>query len=138
MTEAAAMHRSLGDTSGLWGVLCNFAEIEFSRGNAERAVEMVQEIFDAAPRERNRLDLIMLTRSNLAGYLLALRRVDEAKEAAQTSLREIRSVGGRPHLCAQRTRPSGCRGRRAWTIRARGPAPGLRRPLARDAYRIFS
>ena len=59
-TEAAAMHRSLGDTSGLWGVLCNFAEMEFSRGNAERAVEMVQEIFDAAPEERNRLDLLML------------------------------------------------------------------------------
>ena len=32
LTEAAAMHRALGDTSGLWGVLCNFAEIEFCQG----------------------------------------------------------------------------------------------------------
>ena len=97
MNEAVAIHRALGDTSGLWGVLCNFAEIEFSSGNAERAVEIVQEIFEAAPNERNRLDLIMLVRSNLAGYLLALGRIDGAKEAAQTSLRESRSAGGRPH-----------------------------------------
>ena len=95
MTEAAAMQRALGDTSGLWGVLCNFAEIEFSHGKIERAVEMVQEMLEAAPKERNRIDLIMLTRANLAGYLLALSRVNEAKEAAQTSLRETRSVGGR-------------------------------------------
>ena len=97
LIEAVSMYRALGDSSGLWGVLCNFAEIEFANGNAERAVEMVQEIFAAAPKERNRLDLIMLARSNLAGYLLALGHVDEAREAAQTSLREIRSVGGRWH-----------------------------------------
>jgi tetratricopeptide (TPR) repeat protein len=91
------MYRALGDISGLWGVLCNSAEIEFSCGNAERSVEMVQEILASAPKERNRLDLIMLVRSNLAGYLLALGRTDDAKEAAQTSLRETRNVGGRPN-----------------------------------------
>ena len=43
---------------------------------------------------------MMLTRSNLAGYLLALQRIDEAEEAAKASIREIQSVGGRPNYIA--------------------------------------
>ena len=102
MTEAATMHRALGDTSGLWGVLNNFAEMEFAHGNPERSIEMAQEILEAAANERYRVDLMMLTRSNLAGYLLALQRIDEAEEAAKASIRETRSVGGRPNyiVCA--------------------------------------
>ena len=42
----------------------------------------------------------MLTRSNLAGYLLALGEVDEAEQAAKESLRDERSVGGRSNYVA--------------------------------------
>ena len=47
------MHRALGDTSGLWSVLNNFAEMEFAHGNPERSVEMAQEILEAAASERH-------------------------------------------------------------------------------------
>ena len=45
----------------------------------------------------------MLTRSNLAGYLLALGEVDEAEQAAKESLRDERSVGGRSNYVAWTT-----------------------------------
>ena len=100
MTDSATMHRALGDTSGLWGVLNNFAEMEFAHGNPERSIEMAKEVLDAAANELYGFDLGMITRSNLAGYLLALNRIDEAQEAAKASIRETRRVGGRPNYIA--------------------------------------
>ena len=68
-------------------------------GHAEQAVEIAREAVEIGMNSKDR-PAVMLTRSNLAGYLLALGEVDEAEQAAKESLRDERSVGGRSNYVA--------------------------------------
>ena len=99
LREAATMHRALGDRSGLLHALNNLAEREYGAGHAEQAVEIAREAVEIGMNNKDR-PAVMLTRSNLAGYLLALGEVDEAEQAAKESLRDERSVGGRSNYVA--------------------------------------
>jgi tetratricopeptide (TPR) repeat protein len=99
LRQAARIHRALYDRSGLLHALNNLAEGEYGAGHAERAVEIASEAIEIG-MNNNDQPAVMLTRSNLAGYLLALGAVDEAERSAKESLRDERSVGGRPNYVA--------------------------------------
>ena len=63
---------------------------------------------------------VMLTRQNLAGYLLTLGEVDEAERAAKESLCDERSVGGRSNYVAWTMHHLALVAARARAVRARG------------------
>jgi predicted ATPase/DNA-binding winged helix-turn-helix (wHTH) protein len=90
--QAMIMRRSLGDTSGLLGSLINLAELEFMEGNVEPAIAFAEE-----GEQQARAVNAQATRghllSNLAGYLLASDRIEEAIDAAAQGLRLNRALG---------------------------------------------
>ena len=94
-----SIHREICDRSGLLHALNNLAELEYRAGHVERAVELAREAVEIGITSQDRPG-VMLTRSNLAGYLLALGAVDEAGQAAKESLRDAHSVGGRSNYVA--------------------------------------
>ncbi len=81
--EVLAIARSIGDDRLKSTVIGNLAELEFKQGDAERALELVQEIIDQ-PGER------YIVLNNMAAYLIHLGRLDEALAAAQRGLRLTR------------------------------------------------
>jgi predicted ATPase len=69
--------------------LANFAELEFARGDIERAIELALQARESFRRLGNR-DEAALMGSNLAAYSLAAGRVDAASAYAREALEELR------------------------------------------------
>lgn len=83
-TEALALYRATGSDRLTSQVATNLAEAEFSAGNAQAALDLSLEALAAAQtlnEERDGVDL-----SNMAAYLIALGRFDEARLRAREAL----------------------------------------------------
>jgi hypothetical protein len=84
-TEALSLTTALGDTLEATVLRHNMAELEFSAGNLERALEFAEQAALAANRGRaKRLEIT--ARANTAAYQLALGNVDGARKAAAEAL----------------------------------------------------
>lgn len=83
--QALSLMTALGDTLEATVLRNNMAELEFSAGNAERALEFAESAALAAHRVRvKRLEIT--ARANSAAYHLALGNVDGARTAAAQAL----------------------------------------------------
>ena len=84
-TQALSLMTALGDTLEATVLRHNMAELEFSAGNPERALEYAEAAALAAHRVRvKRLEIT--ARANAAAYHLALGNVDGARSAAAQAL----------------------------------------------------
>ena len=84
--EALAIARAIGNDRIRSTVVGNLAEIEFSMGDAARAVELALENIDLDESRR------YIALNNLAAYLIALGRHDEARLRAREGLRIARDA----------------------------------------------
>jgi predicted ATPase len=90
--EAHALHRTLGDRSGVLGLAVNLAELEFAGGNIAKALDDAgAAIIDARVAGNSALLANLL--ANTAGYLLAQGVVPEACTAAREALALNRALG---------------------------------------------
>ena len=90
MAQSEAVARQVGDARGHAAVQIAASELEFAAGAPEAAVAATGAMLaqgDCSRRQR------VLGSCNLASYLLALDRVDEARKTALASLSEAQSLG---------------------------------------------
>src|SRR5271165_2764844 len=86
--------RELGDQLMFCAGLTNLAEAEFSAGEIESAVRRLEELL-ATKVIRKNIRLRAHSKSNLAAYLIALQREDEARTLARAAVFDAREVGER-------------------------------------------
>jgi tetratricopeptide (TPR) repeat protein len=84
--EAAELLRSLDDRGRLRGTLINMAEVQFAGGDAEGALESVNEALALALETGGVEHSVMICHVNAASYLLALGRFAEACERARAAV----------------------------------------------------
>ncbi|PZR56765.1 MAG: adenylate/guanylate cyclase domain-containing protein [Candidatus Meridianibacter frigidus] len=84
--ESLAIYRATGADAQLSRVATNIAELEFRGGDASVALRYAGETLDADRRANNMLR-VAWTLSNMAAYLVALDRFDEAIAHAREALR---------------------------------------------------
>jgi predicted ATPase/class 3 adenylate cyclase len=89
--EALALTAALDDEESAIGIRLNMAELEFSMGNPERALELARAVEEEhrGPRMRR---LVMFALQNGAAYRLALGDTSGARSAAQDALRLARGA----------------------------------------------
>ena len=87
----AALARLLRDDTVEVLVLVNLSLLEFSRGDIARAIELGREAI-ASSRRRRLDERLPLALHNLAAYLVAAERMDEARPVAQEALSLLRSL----------------------------------------------
>jgi tetratricopeptide (TPR) repeat protein len=82
----------LGNLDAANGALLNLAEIEHQRGRTQEAVSLVQEAlaYQRASRNPGYFEHIL---ANLAGYLVALDRLSEARDVALETVRSESGAG---------------------------------------------
>jgi tetratricopeptide (TPR) repeat protein len=104
--EALAMFRSIGAERVISTIAGNLAEAEFHQGNAVEALRLENEALTTYRAFNHRLGAA-ISLSNIAAYLLALERNEEARVAAQDGLAAARNahweagvVWGLQHLAA--------------------------------------
>jgi predicted ATPase len=85
--ELRALLLAAGDSTEAAVCAQNLAESEHWRGNTDEAAKIVHQAIDEFHASKDRVSAI-LCRSNLCGYLVALGRLSEAKEAGRQALRE--------------------------------------------------
>src|SRR5579863_6627862 len=90
--EVLAIARATGNDRLRSTVVSNLAEVEFSAGDAARAVEVAQENLDVISANR------YITFNNLAAYLSALRLFDEVRVRAREGLRLARDGQAASHV----------------------------------------
>jgi predicted ATPase/class 3 adenylate cyclase len=90
MAQSEAVANSIGDARGLAAVQIAAAELEFAAGNLERAIAVVKSMLDGSDRNRRQM---VLGLTNLASYLLACGRTNEAEQAALEALTEASALG---------------------------------------------
>ncbi|HEY4439039.1 MAG TPA: adenylate/guanylate cyclase domain-containing protein [Candidatus Elarobacter sp.] len=83
--EALAISKALGDARKTAFIAGNLADAEFRGGDAARAVQLAGEAL-ADDRARNDRRGVEITVCNMAAYLLALDRYDEARSHAREAL----------------------------------------------------
>lgn len=92
MLEALEMARREGDERVIGVTLINLGEAEFALGDVESAVSRLREVL-AGRTARKNARLRANTKANLAVYLLALHREDEARTSAREAVFEAREAG---------------------------------------------
>jgi predicted ATPase/class 3 adenylate cyclase len=90
--EALAIARAVGNDRIRSTIIGNLAEIEFSMGDAVRAVELALENLEATTANS------YIAYNNLAAYLVALGRFDEARHRAREGLRIARDAQAPSHV----------------------------------------
>lgn len=90
--EVLETARELGDQRMLWIAMTNLAEAEFGAGETESAVARLEELLASKMTHRN-TPLRAHSKSNLAVYLIALHREDEARALARAALSDARETG---------------------------------------------
>ncbi len=86
-----AYAKDAGDAGLVDSIGNNIAEVEFRRGNVEKALDIARGILPNYPAwERIAL---ALTRANVAAYLIYLGRFDEAREVARAAIKDARPAG---------------------------------------------
>jgi len=90
--EALAIARATGNDRVRSTVIGNLAEIEFQMGDVTRAVELGLENLDVITANR------YIGYNNLAAYLVALERFDEARTRAREGLRIARDAQAPSHV----------------------------------------
>ena len=90
MLEALELGRREGDERVIGVTLINLAENEFALGEAESAVARLEEVLTSRTARKNPR-LRGNTKANLAVYLVALDREEEARTAAREAVSEARS-----------------------------------------------
>ncbi|MGA7357001.1 MAG: helix-turn-helix domain-containing protein [Candidatus Cybelea sp.] len=90
--ESLEMARQLGDQRILWIVVVNLAEAEFGAGEVESAVRRLEELLDGRTIRKN-TRLRANVKSNLAAYLIALQREDDARALARAAVLDAREAG---------------------------------------------
>jgi hypothetical protein len=86
------MARQLGDQRILWVGVINLAEAEFGAGEIESAVRRLEELLAGRTMRKN-VRVRANVESNLAIYLIALQREDEARALARAAVRDAREAG---------------------------------------------
>jgi predicted ATPase/class 3 adenylate cyclase len=89
--QALAAYKAYGDEAGAAVVLGNLAELEFSRGRVEEALQLAGEALEIDSRGKHALTLAV-DHSNVAAYSIALGDVDGARESAREGLRWARQA----------------------------------------------
>lgn len=79
--EALGVFREMGNARGEAAVAFNLAEIEFRAGNSERAIEYGEAALSGSGNDRIPMYLV-----NMAAYLVAAGRWDEARQRARESI----------------------------------------------------
>lgn len=98
--EVLETARELGDQRMLWIGMTNLAETEFAAGETESAVSRLEELLAGRVTRKN-IRLRAHSKCNLAVYLLALHREDEARGLARAAVLDAREAGDREMLaCA--------------------------------------
>ncbi len=90
--EALAIARAVGNDRVRSTVVGNLAEIEFSMGDAARAVELALENLEITTARS------YISYNNLAAYLLALGRFEEGRRRAREGLRIARDAQAPSHV----------------------------------------
>lgn len=91
--ESLEMARQLADQPILWSeAVMNLAEAEFEEGETQSAVRRLEELLGSKTIRKN-IRLRAQVKSNLAAYLTALPRQDEARALARAAVFEAREVG---------------------------------------------
>ena len=90
--EVLETARELGDQRMLWIALTNLAEAEFAAGKTESAVRRLEELLAGKMTRRN-IRLRAHSKANLAVYLIALHREDEARALARAAVFDAREAG---------------------------------------------
>jgi predicted ATPase/DNA-binding SARP family transcriptional activator len=88
--RSMAVCRSVGDARGTASAQIALAELDFSAGNIEDAIDEVRRMLDGRDHNRRQATLGL---GNLASYLLEAGNVEQARQAAYESLREARALG---------------------------------------------
>jgi len=92
--EALASARSIGDERSAASILNNLAENVFEfDGDARRALELAQEVVAHYTRVKDKTAMA-LNNNNMAAYLIALGRVDEAHQCGVDAVRNARDAQG--------------------------------------------
>jgi predicted ATPase/DNA-binding XRE family transcriptional regulator len=94
-SEALALYVSIGSVCVRAGILSNLAELEFSRGETERAIVLASQARETSAR-LNDQRTIGSTEANLAAYLIATNRWGAAAGHARAALRKL--ADGSPPL----------------------------------------
>jgi predicted ATPase len=90
--EVLETARELGDQRMLWIAMTNLAEADFAAGKTESAVRRLEELL-AGKMTRKNIRLRAHSESNLAVYLIALHREDEARALARAAVFDAREAG---------------------------------------------
>jgi predicted ATPase/DNA-binding XRE family transcriptional regulator len=90
--ESLEMARQLGDQRILWVGVINLAEAEFGAGEIENAVRRLEELLAGRTMRKN-IRVRANVESNLAIYLIALQREDEARALARAAVWDAREAG---------------------------------------------
>jgi predicted ATPase/class 3 adenylate cyclase len=90
--EALNIARSLGNDRLRSTIVANLAEIEFKKGDSERALELTREALVGIGGSR------YITHNNAAAYLIDLQRIDEARKSARQGLRAARDAQAHGHV----------------------------------------
>ncbi|MBV8343485.1 MAG: tetratricopeptide repeat protein [Candidatus Eremiobacteraeota bacterium] len=105
-SEALAIFKDNGAERLAAAVATNLAEAEFRAGNAAEALQLANEALSTDRRARFTYRIAFLM-CNMAAYLVALARYDEARARGQEALRlaqdvsyEVAAVWALQHLCA--------------------------------------
>jgi len=90
--EVLEIARRDGDERVVWVSLTNLAEADFALGDVESAARRLEELL-ASKMARKNVRLRGNTRSNLAGYCIALNRTAEARGFASAAVLDAREAG---------------------------------------------
>ena len=92
MLEVLEMARQAGDQRVIGVTLINLAEAEFALGDMKSAESRLQELLTSSVAQKNGR-LRANTKANLAVYLLAQHREDEARTIARAAVMDAREAG---------------------------------------------
>lgn len=90
LAQSAAIARGVGDARGIANAQIALAELEFSAGEINDAIAVVQRMLAGT---NHNLRQSTLGHGNLAAYLLSIDRIEEARRSACESLRLAKSLG---------------------------------------------
>jgi predicted ATPase len=88
--QSMAIMRRIGDAHGIASAHITLAEIRYALGDIDDSIRIVRELLESGRQSRRQTTVAL---GNLAGYLLAQDRIDEARLAMIEGLRTARAVG---------------------------------------------
>ncbi|MBV8636556.1 MAG: helix-turn-helix domain-containing protein [Candidatus Eremiobacteraeota bacterium] len=94
LSEALRLHEAAGCNRNATLVKTTLAEIEFTAGNIEKALQLAEETIDVFKARNDSLHLAYAF-TDVSTYLLGLRRYEEARTRAHEALRCASAIGQR-------------------------------------------